>query len=79
MRVFFSIDLGPAFLSSLEDGCYKSSVVDQFGLFYVLFIEREKDQPWCFGITGVLKEEKDRTEVWKEFWKKKMCDKQRSN
>ena len=61
---FFSIDLGPAFCDNLVDGLYSESF--ERGLFY---IERSSEQPWCFGITGILREEIQRKFKWTELWR----------
>lgn len=47
-------------------GCY----IDEDTSNEVIFIERDRDMPWSFGITGALREQKGKNrDSYTEFWK----------
>jgi len=60
---FYSIDLSSTFCPSIRDGAYVYP--NERGLVY---LERSQDQPWKFGVTGVLKESQERKHKWTELW-----------
>jgi len=62
---YYSINLAHAFCGNLQEGLYMCESIHGAEILYV---ERDRNIPWLFGITGALYGEKDKEATWIDFW-----------